>query len=130
MAVKVRPTWVWLTALVAIAFGILTIKSGGSVLFLNGEAKLAAGHYVDFVLWFNFVAGFFYIITSIAIWLEKSWSLAVAMSIAALTLLAFGGFGLHILYDGEYEQRTVVAMSLRTFVWIAIAATIRRYTKR
>jgi hypothetical protein len=101
----------------------MTIKSGGSVLFFDGEARQAAGNYVDFVLWFNFLAGFFYIATGMGLWLEKAWAPAAAITIAALTLLVFAAFGLHILNGGEYEQRTVIAMSIRTLLWLTIAFT-------
>lgn len=123
-----RPLWVWITSIIALAFGLVTIKSGGSVLFIDGEARHAAGNYVHFVLWFNFVAGFFYILAGIGIWLEKIWSPIAAISIAILTLLVFGLFGLHILNGGEYEQRTVIAMTLRSTIWIVIA--IICYRKR
>ncbi len=121
MITKKRPAWVWVAAIIAVAFGVMTIKSGGSVLFIDGEARRAAGNYVDFVLWFNFSAGFFYVATGIGIWLEKAWAPAAAIIIATLTLLVFGAFGIHIFYGGEYEQRTVAAMTLRSVVWIAIA---------
>ncbi len=124
-----RPVWVWIAAIVAVVFGVLTIKSGGSVLFIDGEARRAAGNYVDFVLWFNFSAGFFYVATGIGIWLEEAWAPAAAIAIAALTLLVFGAFGIHIIFGGEYEQRTVAAMTLRSVVWITIAITGYRFVK-
>ncbi len=123
MMIKKRPAWVWVSAIIAVVFGAMTIKSGGSVLFIDDEARLAAGNYVDFVLWFNFSAGFFYIATGIGIWLEKAWAPMAAVTIAVLTFLVFGAFGVHILNGGEYEQRTVIAMSLRTLLWTVIAAT-------
>ncbi len=123
MTFRKRPAWVWITAIIAMIFGMMTIKSGGSVLFINGEARHAAGNYVNFVLWFNFLAGFFYIATGIGIWLEKAWAPVAAIIIAVLTLLIFGAFGVHVLNGGEYEQRTVIAMILRSSVWAAIAIT-------
>ena len=121
MIINKRPVWVWITAIITVIFGIMTIKSGGSVIFIDGEARQAAGNYVDFVLWFNFTAGFFYIATGIGIWLQKTWSLTAAIILAILTLMVFGAFGLYIYFGGEYEQRTVSAMSLRSAVWIVIA---------
>ncbi len=123
MTNRKRPVWVWVSAIIAVVFGVMTIKSGGSVLFINGEERLAAGNYVDFVLWFNFLAGFFYIATGIGIWQKKAWARAAAITLAASTLLVFGAFGIHILTGGEYEQRTVIAMSIRTLVWTVIAIT-------
>ena len=55
-----RSIGIWLISAVAVVFGLLTIKSGGSVLFIDGVDRQAAGNYVPFVLWFNFIAGFFY----------------------------------------------------------------------
>ena len=100
----------------------MTIKSGGEVLFIDGEARLAAGHYVPFVLWFNFFAGFVYIVAAIALWKMRPWSAWLSLLLAAATLVVFAAFGLHILNGGEYEMRTVVAMSLRSVVWVVIAA--------
>jgi hypothetical protein len=121
MITNKRPIWVWIAAIITVVFGIVTIKSGGSVIFIDGEARQAAGNYVDFVLWFNFSAGFFYVATGIGIWFQKIWALTVAIILAILTLLVFTAFGIHIFYGGEYEQRTVAAMSLRSSVWIVIA---------
>ncbi len=121
MIINKRPVWVWITAIITVIFGIMTIKSGGSVIFIDGEARQAAGNYVDFVLWFNFTAGFFYVATGIGIWLQKTWSLTAAIILAILTLMVFGAFGLYIYFGGEYEQRTIAAMSLRSTVWIVIA---------
>jgi len=52
----------------AVVFGFLTIKSGGAVLFVDGSSRQAAGNFVPFVVWFNFVAGFVYLIAGGGIW--------------------------------------------------------------
>ena len=53
---------IWAISLVAVGFGLLTIKEGGTILFGDEAARSAAGNYVPFVLWFNFAAGFAYVI--------------------------------------------------------------------
>lgn len=108
-------------SLVAIIFGLLTIKVGGMVLFTGGEAHQAAGDYVPFVLWFNFVAGFVYIATGILLWRQHSAAALMAAIIAVSTLLVFIAFGVHIFADGPYEMRTVGAMSMRSIIWAGIA---------
>ena len=130
MTIRKRPVWVWVTAIIAVVFGVMTIKSGGSVLFINGEARLAAGNYVGFVLWFNFLAGFFYITTGLGLWLKMSWAPKLAITIASLTILVFAAFGVHIFNAGEYEQRTVIAMTIRSLLWSAIAVTAWRQLLR
>ena len=123
----------WLIRAIAVAetgFGLLTIKEGGAVLFVDGEARAAAGHYVPFVLWFNFVAGFAYVIAGIGLWRQRRWAAWLAVAIVAATALVFVGFGAHVYAGGEYERRTVVAMSLRTVVWTVIAAVAWRQMVR
>lgn len=105
---------------VAVLFGIATIVSGGNVLFGGGAAT--AGHYVPFVLWFNFIAGFFYVAAGVALWGQWSWACGLAVALAALNALVYAALGGHIAAGGAYETRTIVAMTLRTLLWIAIAA--------
>lgn len=110
---------------VAIIFGALTIMSAYKVIFIDGAARIAAGNTVDFVLWFNFLAGFIYIITGVGILLKQSWSITASALIAMSTSFIFILLGLHIVNDGLFEYRTVYAMILRTTVWSTIAVLLR-----
>lgn len=116
-----RSIGLWIIASVAILFGLLTIKSGGSVLFIDGPARLAAGNYVPFVVWFNFLAGFVYIIAGAGLWKQKHWAVWLSIFIALATLVTFIIFGIVALNGEPYEVRTVAAMSLRTIFWSLIA---------
>lgn len=108
-------------AAVAVAFGLLTIASGGSTLFGGDAARQSAGAYVPFVLWFNFVAGFAYVAAGAGLWWERRWAAPLAFAIAVATLLVFAAFGVHVSSGGAYEIRTVAAMTLRSVLWVTIA---------
>lgn len=114
--------WIRGAAVLAAVFGLLTIKEGGTVLFGDAAARAAAGAYVPFVLWFNFLAGFAYAIAAIGLWRRQRWAAWLAAGIAMATALTFAVFGVHVLAGGAYEQRTALAMALRTTVWTVIAA--------
>lgn len=116
-----RSALTWVISLVAVGFGLLTVKEGGTILFSDEAARATVGHYVPFVLWFNFLAGFAYVIAGIGLWLQQRWSVWLAASLAAATALTFAAFGIHVLFEGLYEKRTVIAMSMRTLVWSTIA---------
>ncbi len=116
-----RSITIWLVTIIAVLFGLLTIKSGGSVLFIDGPARQAAGNYVPFVVWFNFLAGFIYIIAGAGLWMQKQWAVWLSVFIALATLVVFVIFGIVVLNGEAYEVRTVAAMSLRTVVWTLIA---------
>jgi hypothetical protein len=107
-------------AAVALAFGLLTNKEGGTVLFGSEAARLGAGHYVPFVLWVNFLAGFVYVVAGAGLWARRRWAVWLALSIVIGTAAVFAAFGVHILLGGAFELRTVAAMTLRTAVWAAI----------
>jgi uncharacterized membrane protein (DUF2068 family) len=117
-------------AIVAVGFGLLTIKEGGAVLFGSEAAHTAAGKYVPFVLWFNFTAGFTYVIAGAGLWLRRRWAVWLAVVIAAATAVAFVAFGAHVYAGGEFEMRTVIAMSVRTLVWVTIATIAWRGLQR
>lgn len=125
-----RGFWIWVVSLVAVAFGLLTIKEGGTVLFGSESARAAAGNYVPFVLWFNFLAGFVYVIAGVGLWALKRWAVWLALVLAIGTLVVFAAFGVYVFMGGAYEMRTVVAMTLRTTVWAVIAALAYRRIKR
>ena len=123
------PTWfVRATALVAIVFGVATIRVGGSVPF--GDGAQAAENVVDFVLWFNFLAGFAYVVAGAGLWLRCGWSVWLALAIAAATVLVFGAFGIHVVASGAFEACTAWATTLRSVVWVLIALLAFRAIKR
>ena len=116
-----RSIGIWIITVIAVAFGLLTIKSGGSVLFVDGTFREEIGNYVPFVVWFNFLAGFVYLIAGGGLWMQKHWAVWISIFIVVATLVVFAILGIHILKGGMFEVRTIAAMSLRTVVWAFIA---------
>ena len=117
-----RPRWALAAALIAVAFGIVTVFVGGATLF----GPPAAGNIVPFVLWFNFIAGFAYIIAGGGIFLWKRWAARLSAMIAIMTTAVFVALGIYILLGGAYEPRTIGAMTIRSLVWIVIAVATCR----
>lgn len=107
---------------VALIFGALTVVSGGRAL-LN---RAGMGDVVGFVLWFNFGAGFAYVLAGLGLLRGAEWAGRLALAIAAATILVFAAFGGHVMSGGAYEMRTVAAMTLRSAVWVGIAALALR----
>ncbi len=125
-----RRVWLRVLGVVGILFGLMTLREGGAVLFVDGAAREAAGDYVPFVLWFNFLAGFAYVAAGIGLWLGRALAARVALGIGVATLLVFGALGVHIATDGAYETRTVVAMTLRSTIWLVIGTVAWRLLSR
>ena len=106
-----------ITGGVAIAFGLLTVVSGGTTLL----GALEMGAVVLFVLWFNTLAGLAYVVAGLGLWQGRPWAYPLSLAIFAATLLVFAAFGLHVAQGGAFEMRTVFAMALRSTVWGGIA---------
>ena len=111
---------IWSLTAIAVLFGVLTIFSGGQVLFGGVTSQEAAGNYVPFVVWFNFLAGFAYLVAGAGIWVRQSWAVWLSLLIVIMTIIVFAIFVLYIFGSGGYENRTVAAMCLRSFIWISI----------
>lgn len=105
---------------VAVLFGVLTVFSGGRALFGSEEARAAVGNAVPFVLWFNFLAGFAYVVAGIGLFLRLRPAVWLSAGILGTTFLAMLALGVHVMQGGAFEMRTVGAMILRTGVWAII----------
>ena len=114
----------------AILFGLATLVEGGNVLFGGVDACTEAGNVVPFVLTFNFLAGFLYVATGSLTILHKPIAVWLARGLAVATVLVFIGLGVHILAGGAFENRTAVAMTIRSVFWsvqaLALPALLAR----
>ena len=113
-----------IVAAFAVVFGILTIVSGGSVLFGGADIKALAGATVAFVLWFNFLSGFVYVLAGIGIARRTDWAFRLSVGLVVLIAIVFLLLGLHILQGGAFELRTVIAMLFRLAVWALISLVL------
>ncbi len=119
-----------LAAAAALIFGVLTIISGGSVLFGPASAREAAGAVVPFVLWFNFLAGFAYVAAAFGLWRGAGWAPGLAVAILGGTLIVVLGFVVHVAGGGDFAPRTVGALALRAGFWAVVTGLAWRLRPR
>ncbi|WP_322988345.1 hypothetical protein [Hoeflea sp.] len=106
---------------VAIAFGVLTLWSGGFVLFGPDTARVAVGQIIPFVLWFNFLSGAVYIVAGFGIFLGQRYGKALARAMAMALAVLFAAFLAIIAGGQEWETRTLGALMLRLGFWCLVA---------
>ncbi len=116
-----RPILIWSFSIIAIVFGALSIRSGGLVLFTTGEFHQQQGNFVPFVVWANFLGGFAYIVAAIGLLRLQPWAGYLAYIIVSMTVVIYVAFAVHIMGGGSYEMQTIVAMAIRTALWVTIA---------
>ena len=92
------------------------------------EAKFCAnaGQVVAFVLWFNFCAGFGYVLAGVGLWFGMRWASLLASVLAMTTALLGLSLVVHIVLVGAYEMRTLAAMALRMGFLAVLAWRSRR----
>lgn len=106
-----------LMAVIAIAFGLLTIFAGGRVLFGGVDPG-----YVVFrpLLAFNTVMGVVYAIAGVALWRDRHRSVRAAGMIVALNLAALGTIVVLYSSGGGVAVDSLRAMTFRSAVWLAL----------
>lgn len=122
MNLKKKNVWIGLIFLI---FGLMTILSGGRSLFT--ESGIATrGNIVPLVLWFNFIAGFFYLVASVSIFKMKTCIKKLSLAIAVSSAFVLAYLLNHIFQGQLYELKTLVAMIFRTSFWIIFAIYFHR----
>jgi len=117
-------------AIAAIVFGGLTVLTGGRALFGSLESRAGFGNVVPFVLWFNFLSGFVYILAGAGLLMCRRWAVYTSLFLAVSTILVFVAFGVHVIGGGAFERRTVGALIIRSLFWIAVTIVSIRALKR
>ena len=117
-------------AIGAIVFGVVTVLTGGRALFGSLESRADFGNAVPFVLRFNFLAGFVYIVAGAGLLLRRRWAVYTSLFVAVSTILVFAAFGVHVIGGGTFERRTIGAMTIRSLFWIVVTIVSIRAMKR
>ena len=116
-------------AIAAIVFGVVTVLTGGRALFGSFESRADFGNAVPFVLRFNFLAGFFYIVIGAGLLLCRRWAVYTSLFVAVSTILVFVAFGVHVIGGADFERRTIGALTIRSIFWIAVTIVSIRAMK-
>ncbi len=117
-------------SIIAVIFGFMTVISGSAVLFSNGAVQKSAGNYVGFVVWFNLLTGFGYIIAGYGVWKLRKWSVTLSFAITVGILLVFLALCVHVKQGELYEMRTFYALTFRMLLWLTISIVSYRKIAR
>jgi len=113
-----------ISAVVLIAFGLLTQFLSTSIIFDLFEVSAKEGNYVLFVVWANFISSFLYLFAAYGFIKTKKWTTNLLEISTMILIAAFIKLVFHINSGGIYETKTIDALIFRitvTFVLAAIA---------
>lgn len=106
----------------AVIFGVVTVFVGGQTLLGFSDPG-----YTIFLplLIFNFVMGFFYLVTGLLIWKSHKNALSTARTVFSLNLFVFLMVSLLYFSSDRVAMESLIAMAFRTGLWFAIYMVIR-----
>jgi hypothetical protein len=111
-----------ISAVLALAIGLMTIVEGGSVL-LGIETK--EYHVLSWLLRYNVAMGFVSLAAGLGLWTEKKWAAALAMTILACHGAVFFSLAAMHLLGRTVAVVSIGAMLFRTGIWTVINFMIR-----
>lgn len=83
----------------------------------------AAGNFVPFVVWFNFLAGFAYIAVGVGLWVRRRWAVLLAAALAAGTALLWLAFNCGLLAPVQVQVQ-IAAVKERPRQLLLCAASV------
>jgi hypothetical protein len=111
------------SAAIGLLFGVLSVVAGGRVLSDIDRPDYVVLHWL---VLYNVAAGFVGAVAGIGLWLLRSWAVDLARTLAGfhgavlVVLIARFATGAPVAVD------SLLAMLLRTLVWVSIAVVGRR----
>lgn len=110
------------SAVLITLFALVTLFMSTSVLFDLFGIREKEGNYVLFVVFSNFIAGFFYLIAAYGLFTEKKWTTKLILITTVILIVSFVGLLIHANTGGIYEQKTITAMISRIAITGAFAS--------
>lgn len=116
-----------ISAIVLVAFGLLTLYLSSSILFDWFGVRAKQGNYVLFIVGINFSCAILYLTAAYGFIIRKLWTVKVLLTALIILLLGFAGLLIHINAGNLYETKTVGAMVFRiviTTIFLGISKKI------
>ncbi len=113
------------SAIILIAFGLLTLFLSVSVIFDLFNIREKEGNYVLFIVWSNFISSILYLFSAYGFIKNKNWT-SIYLAVSSIILIvAFVGLLIYANNGGLYETKTISAMIFR--ITVTIIFTIVSY---
>jgi len=119
-----------LGALASVLFGLLSVFTGGSVILDLFGMRKNHGDYVLFVVWANFLSGFFYVIASYGFLKMKNWTSPLLLSTLYLLVATSIALLIWVWNGSPYENKTLNIMSFRIALTAVLWLMARSFRKR
>ncbi|WP_310993061.1 hypothetical protein [Aequorivita marina] len=121
---KNNKTYKYIIAIILIAFALVIIFMGSSVLFDWFGIRANQGNYVPFVVKTNLTVAFIYLLAVYGFLHSKKWASWAMLSAALLLVYALTLLYLHIHSGGPYETRTVAVLIFRILFTLVFAGLL------
>lgn len=108
----------YVSAIILIAFGLLTLFLSTSVIFDLFDIRAKEGNYVLFVVWSNFISSVLYLFSAYGFFKSKIWTSKLLGLASIILIVSFISLKVYISNGGVFETKTVGAMIFRISVTV------------
>ena len=119
-----------ISAIVLLAFGLLTLYLSSSILFDWFDVRAKQGNYVLFIVGINFSCAILYLTAAYGFIIRKLWTVKILLTTLIILLLGFVGLLIHINTGNLYETKTVGAMIFRIVFTIILLGIAKKIFKK
>jgi hypothetical protein len=109
------------SAILLFLFGLLNLFLSLSVIIDLFLAKKPNGFYVYFVVLSDLICGIIYLCAGYGLLKGKRWTTKFLFSAAFILLFTFIIMVLYIFRGGIYEEKTIIAIPIRTFITLVFS---------
>lgn len=114
-------------AAILLVFTMLTLFMSSAVLFDWLGIREKEGHYVEYIVWTNFLCAWLYLPAIYGFLNNNKWTIYFLATALVILVIAFNALQLHIARGGDYETKTVRAMLFR--IGLTLIFTLLSYFK-
>lgn len=104
------------SSVLVLLFGLFSLFKSLSIIFDLFHIRESEGNYVLVVVIANLICGIIYLCAGYGLFRSKPWTTKFLFSSAFILLLTFIILVIYIITGGIYEEKTIIAILIRTFI--------------
>lgn len=104
------------SAVFLLLFGLVSLFMTTSIIFDLFNLRRSEGNYVLFIVYANLFCAIIYVFAGYGFFKEKNWTTICLFVASCILIVAFIALLVFIFTGGIYEEKTIIAMTFRTFI--------------
>ena len=118
------------SAIFLLLFGLISLFMTISIIFDLFNLRKSEGNYVLFIVYANLICAIIYVCAGYGFFKEKNWTTIWLFVASCILIVAFIALLVFIFTGGIYEEKTIIAMTFRTFITLIFTGISWKYLSK